>query len=41
LVKDKLNNEDVNIALETISLLDLFGFKNQDAILCLKNKIEE
>jgi hypothetical protein len=27
--------------LESISLLDLFGFKNKDAILCLKEKIDE
>jgi hypothetical protein len=41
LVKDKLNSEDINITLETISLIDLFGFKNEGAIVCLKNKIDE
>jgi hypothetical protein len=41
LIKDKLNSGDINTVLETISLLDLFGFKDEKAILCLKNKIDE
>jgi hypothetical protein len=28
LVKDKLNDGDINIVLEAITILDLFGFKN-------------
>jgi hypothetical protein len=28
LIKDKLNSGDINTVLETISILDLFGFKN-------------
>jgi hypothetical protein len=41
LIKEKLNSKDNNIVLETINLLDIFGFKNKDAIICLKNKIDE
>jgi hypothetical protein len=41
LIKEKLNSKDNNIVLETINLLDIFGFKNKDAIICLKNKINE
>jgi hypothetical protein len=41
LIKEKLNSKDINIVLETINLLDIFGFKNKDAISCLKNKIDE
>ena len=28
LIKDKLYQEDINIVLEAITILDLFGFKN-------------
>ncbi len=41
LIKEKLNSRDINIVLETINLLDIFGFKNKDAIICLRNKIDE
>jgi hypothetical protein len=41
LVKDKLNSRDINEVLEAISLLNLFGFKDENVILSLKNKIEE
>ena len=41
MVKDKLNSRDINEVLEAISLLNLFGFKDENVILSLKNKIDE